>query len=247
MATQRVCPSCRQRTEEPRCPACGVPTVDERALRGEDPIGRVVGGRYRIEALLGRGGMGAVYRARNLDLDSPVALKLMRRESVEDLESIERFYCEARAASRLPRAWSRCRPARTPWGVGTGTRGGRDRAYAWGNEKPDCSMAVMDDGRNGCGRSAAWSVCSRPDGRTADGLCDRSGNVAEWLQDVFHKTYEGAPSNGRPWEGPGTHGRVVRGGSWYAGPDGVRTTFRDDYPPGHRSTRVGIRLARDAR
>jgi hypothetical protein len=42
------------------------------------PAGSVLGGRYRIESILGIGGMGVVYRATDLALDVPVALKLLR-------------------------------------------------------------------------------------------------------------------------------------------------------------------------
>jgi len=75
--------------------------VDERLLRGEDLVGQVIGGKYEILRILGRGGMGAVYQARNLAMDSLAAIKVLRREAAEDLEAIERFYREARASSRL--------------------------------------------------------------------------------------------------------------------------------------------------
>ncbi len=97
----RVCPQCHRRVEQRICPTCRITTVDEGALRGEDLVGRVFADKYEVLALLGRGGMGAVYRARNIALDSPVALKVLRREASEDLQAIERFYREARAASRL--------------------------------------------------------------------------------------------------------------------------------------------------
>lgn len=45
--------------------------------------------------------MGAVYRARHLAMDSVVALKVLRREASEDLDAIERFYREAKSASKL--------------------------------------------------------------------------------------------------------------------------------------------------
>jgi serine/threonine protein kinase len=61
----------------------------------------VVDGKYRIDGLLGRGGMGAVYRAWHLQLERPVALKVIRGELHEDLPTAERFRREAVAVARL--------------------------------------------------------------------------------------------------------------------------------------------------
>jgi len=97
----RVCPECRTRTESRTCPTCRITTVDEAALSGEDLVGRVFMERYEVLGLLGQGGMGAVYRARHLAMDAIVALKVLRRDAGQNLEAIERFYREARAASRL--------------------------------------------------------------------------------------------------------------------------------------------------
>jgi serine/threonine protein kinase len=56
---------------------------------------------YRIEALLGKGGMGEVYRARDLRLERPVALKLLRSDLTANAESLRRFLREARAAAAV--------------------------------------------------------------------------------------------------------------------------------------------------
>src|SRR5205823_1173219 len=60
----------------------------------------VIGGRYELVALVGRGGMGTVYRARDRELDEIVALKLLSR-AVATTRTIERFRDEVRLARRV--------------------------------------------------------------------------------------------------------------------------------------------------
>lgn len=67
-----------------------------------DPlIGRVLDGRYRIEAFVARGGMATVYRGADLRLDRTVAVKVMHPSFATDPGFVERFEREARAAARL--------------------------------------------------------------------------------------------------------------------------------------------------
>ena len=56
---------------------------------------------HRVEALVGRGGMGVVYRARHLELDRTVALKVIGSDQLEDPAIRERFLREARAAASV--------------------------------------------------------------------------------------------------------------------------------------------------
>jgi predicted Ser/Thr protein kinase len=58
-------------------------------------------GECRIEAVVGRGGMGVVYRARQLDLDRDVAVKVIAPSFIDDPESRKRFLMEARAAAAV--------------------------------------------------------------------------------------------------------------------------------------------------
>jgi eukaryotic-like serine/threonine-protein kinase len=63
--------------------------------------GQVLGGRYALGALLGAGGMGQVYRARDRVLERTVAVKVLSAASDQDLEPVARFGREARAAAAL--------------------------------------------------------------------------------------------------------------------------------------------------
>jgi serine/threonine protein kinase/tetratricopeptide (TPR) repeat protein len=62
---------------------------------------QLVGGRYEILGLLGAGGMGAVYRARDTELDEMVALKMLHGELVDDPGMLARFKQEAKLARRV--------------------------------------------------------------------------------------------------------------------------------------------------
>ncbi len=67
-----------------------------------DPVvGRLIEGRYRVEAIIARGGMSTVYRATDIRLDRTVALKVMQRSLAEDPGFVERFDREAKSAARL--------------------------------------------------------------------------------------------------------------------------------------------------
>jgi eukaryotic-like serine/threonine-protein kinase len=64
-------------------------------------LGRVIAGKFRIEALVGSGAMGTVYRARHLALKKNVAIKVMKVHGASDRRYAARFKREANAASRL--------------------------------------------------------------------------------------------------------------------------------------------------
>ena len=64
-------------------------------------IGTVLGNRYRLEELVGEGGMALVYKAECSLLQRPVAVKILRPQFATDVEFVERFRREAQAAARL--------------------------------------------------------------------------------------------------------------------------------------------------
>jgi formylglycine-generating enzyme required for sulfatase activity len=78
------------------------------------------------------------------------------------------------------------------------------------------------------------------------GLYNVHGNVWEWVEDCWHDSYQGAPSDGSPWTTACTDAsrRVVRGGSWYYFPQDLRAANRFRSPSGNRDVSLGFRLAR---
>src|SRR5580698_11401492 len=64
-------------------------------------LGTLISGRYRLDEVIGRGGMSTVYRAFDTVLERPVAIKLMHREIAADSDQLERFRREARSVAQL--------------------------------------------------------------------------------------------------------------------------------------------------
>src|SRR6476620_5548043 len=63
--------------------------------------GSIIAGRYRLVALLGRGGMGEVYRADDLTLDQPIALKFLPGSVAEGDTRLSQFHNELRVARQV--------------------------------------------------------------------------------------------------------------------------------------------------
>jgi len=83
-----------------RAPASAARESSDRKDRRLAP-GDVLGGKYRVERLVGEGGMGQVLAATHLGLGQEVAIKIMLAEKATEADSVERFLREARAAVML--------------------------------------------------------------------------------------------------------------------------------------------------
>jgi formylglycine-generating enzyme required for sulfatase activity len=73
-----------------------------------------------------------------------------------------------------------------------------------------------------------------------------AGNVLEWVEDVYHSSYLGAPDDGSAWIKPDAGFRVARGGSWRFNGAGLRNAGRTGGSPSFRGGSVGFRPARSA-
>jgi hypothetical protein len=92
--------------ECPRCGTCYDSAVDCCAADGADlavslPVDRLVDGQYRLERLIGKGGMGTVYEALDLRLERAVAIKFLIGRAFGDQAALRRFEREARVCARL--------------------------------------------------------------------------------------------------------------------------------------------------
>jgi len=120
-------------------------------------------------------------------------------------------------------------------------RAGTETKYSWGD-----SIGLNKANCNGC--DSQWSnketapVASFP--ANTWGLYDMHGNVWEWVQDCYHDTYNGAPSNAKSWTTECKHPAVLRGGSWVNFPNALPAANRLYYNRVYRSTTYGFRVVR---
>ncbi len=121
-------------------------------------------------------------------------------------------------------------------------RAGTTTHYSWGND-PGKGNANC----NGCGSQWDGKQTAHVGSFAANkfGLYDMHGNVFEWVEDVWHGDYEGAPTDGAPWtQGGDPSFRAVRGGSWFVIPQLLRTAGRFRVATINRDSNLGFRVGR---
>ena len=126
--------------------------------------------------------------------------------------------------------------------------------YHFGNDERElCSYANHADNNtdfrqrnetcsDGVGERAA--VVGKYEPNSYD-LYDMHGNVYEWVQDCYNKTYNGAPSNGSAWTNGNCNQRVIRGGSYRNNPLRLRSANRHNRKLSDIYYDLGFRLAQD--
>ena len=136
------------------------------------------------------------------------------------------------------------------------TRAGTDTAFFWGNsDKLTCRYANFADrasyyfqGMAAPCREKIRPLWSAPAGSYAAnpwGIYDTVGNVQEMLEDCTHDTYDGAPTDGSPWQEAGCHIYVARGGDYELMAESMRSAARLFYGDGadNRANFLGFRVA----
>jgi formylglycine-generating enzyme required for sulfatase activity len=125
-------------------------------------------------------------------------------------------------------------------------RAGTTTLYSFGDDEAELrGYAWYKD--NAKGRSH-FAGLLKPNGF---GLHDMHGNVAEYVQDCFHNSYDGAPGDGTPWMSGATPAsrcgkyRVFRGGAWNDGAGNVRSASRSLFTHDQGANEIGFRVARD--
>jgi formylglycine-generating enzyme required for sulfatase activity len=120
-------------------------------------------------------------------------------------------------------------------------RAGSKTAYPWGDD-------IGENNAHCAGCGSQWDGgLPAPVGSFAAnvfGLYDMNGNVWEWCEDTWHHDYQGAPQDGSVWQDGETSLRVIRSGSWYSGPQNLRSAHRDGSKPVSRVNDIGFRVAR---
>ena len=123
------------------------------------------------------------------------------------------------------------------------TRGADGRIYPWGNELPTGLHATMMKEK----WSNHWAlspVGMFEGGKSPYGIYDMAGNVWEWVSDWYAADYYKTGPLENPTGPPTGDYKVIRGGSWGSGPEGLRAAEREIHLPSFRGSGTGFRCAK---
>jgi len=119
-------------------------------------------------------------------------------------------------------------------------RGGTQTKYWWGDQ--------FQSGMANCKNCTDIAAAEQPIKvgsfkPNPFGLYDMGGGVDQWVEDCWHKNYQGAPSDGSPWVEGDCVSHVIRSGSWKNDARYARSANRDSYDTNVRYPTHGVRVA----
>lgn len=120
-------------------------------------------------------------------------------------------------------------------------RAGTTTRYSFSNDDSDLGDYAWYVGNSGSETHSVGQKQPNP-----WGLYDIHGNVWEWVQDRYHSSYDGAPTDGSAWEGGSSSNRVLLGGSYGNAARGCRSAVRHGIDPAARNYySIGFRLLQE--
>ena len=119
-------------------------------------------------------------------------------------------------------------------------RGGTQTRYWWGDQ----FQAGMVNCKN-CSDIPAVDQPAKVGSLKPNpfGLFDMGGSVDQWVEDCWHKNYQGAPADGSPWVESNCSSHVMRSGSWRKDSNYARSSNRGSYDTNVRYPTHGFRVA----
>ena len=133
-----------------------------------------------------------------------------------------------------------------PWGDSA------NQACAYANVRDQSFVRIVpappgmqwNPGYHECDDNAGYTTKVGSYRANAFGLYDMIGNVWEWTEDCWNKSYAGAPADGSAWLAGDCSRRVGRGGGWFLNPRVARSANRNWVAAGNRNDDLGFRVAR---
>ncbi|WP_050422517.1 SUMF1/EgtB/PvdO family nonheme iron enzyme [Bradyrhizobium tropiciagri] len=119
-------------------------------------------------------------------------------------------------------------------------RGGTQSKYWWGDQMQSGHAGCKDCGGDAAAEQPVKVGSLKPN---PFGLYDMGGGVDQWVEDCWHRNYQGAPADGSVWSGGDCASHVIRSGSWKNDARYVRPANRDNYDTNVRYPTHGFRVA----
>ncbi|MES5481738.1 SUMF1/EgtB/PvdO family nonheme iron enzyme [Bradyrhizobium sp. INPA03-11B] len=119
-------------------------------------------------------------------------------------------------------------------------RGGAQSKYWWGDQMQPGHAGCKDCGGDSTAEQPVKVGSFKPN---PFGLYDMGGGVDQWVEDCWHRNYQGAPDDGAVWTGGDCASHVIRSGSWKNDARYVRPANRDNYDTNVRYPTHGFRVA----